>query len=178
MQNILFVPNQKNRHHSLQACYLMAVNSLTSKNLSMKQAEIDTGYEKNGPNWDFQTLLGLARHDLKVTVVGEDDYQSIANDFMVCIDQEGFDLEEKEEVIKMTKMSLEEGRVKQILESPNIKLIQERPKLKRIIGLLNDNILIASIEKPILHHHKNNGYYSRFVIIKFIEDDYVIIDYP
>jgi len=178
MQNKLFVPNQKNRHHSLQACYLMTVNSLTSKNLSMKQAEIDTGYEKNGPNWDFQALLGLARHDLKVTVVGEDDYQAMADDFMVCIDQEGFSPEEKEDAINMTKMSVEEERIKKILNNPNIKIFHERPKLKRLLGLINDNILIASIEKPILNHHKNNGYYSRFVIIKFIEDDYVIIDYP
>ncbi len=173
-----FCANTDDNLHCFQACYKMVYDYFHGTNISMEQAELDTGFIPGKASWQYRGLSNLATSGLDViqmddfpvsqfTENPENSLQAYTNNNQQVIDYIMNESDIDEAILSMKLYRYTSG-ITDITNQPTF------DDIKRLLSL--GYMLIVNVNSMALVGKQ--GYCGHFVIIDFIRDDVLTIHNP
>lgn len=173
-----FFPNDEADTHCVQACYQMVVARLTGTELTLREAEEQTGFADGMLTWQFAMLLSLNRvHGLYV--VDHEDFEPeefVADPIRVLRAQIGDD-EAVRHQIAHTDLDAEVSRARACLENPAISFLTSAPSMADLRSAVDAGAqVICLVNGAVLDG--NPEYRPHSVVLRSMTDEVTVIDDP
>ncbi len=173
-----FCSNADDNMHCYQSCYKMLYDFLNKTNITMEQAEKDTGFIKDMATWQYRGIVKLAKCGLDVLQM--DDF--LVDDFILNPEKAlnkmyGENTTLINYILNDSDVDEAISSMKEYKQTENIKDIVKRPEISDAIDLLEQGyFLIVLVNSRALTGRE--GYMGHFVILDNVEGDVVTLHNP
>ena len=172
-----FVPNQDDDLHCMQAVYIMIVEMLTGEEVSMKDAEVETGFVTGLDTWPFQAFLSLESRGLHVVDHELFDAQLYAEDPRSALFNQNQDEEVTQSMLDGSNVELEKQRVADCLDNPAITFLNGRPTVEEVrLAVELEGAVFANLNSKALRGEE--GYVGHMVLVLGFDGQSVSLSDP
>lgn len=157
--------------HCVPAAVMMAVRSITGRELSWGEAEELTGYVPGRGTWPYETCLSLAREfGLSSRIIEILDPEGILNDPLSEIQKAVGDPELARAELQDMDVEAEQERIRRCLENPMITFDVHSPTTEDVeIGIDEGWLPLVSLDYAILN--QSDRFESHRVVVSGVSDD-------
>ncbi len=173
-----FVSNTNDDLHCYQACYKMIYDFFTGNNITIKEAELATGFILGKQTWPYQGMIGFADSNLPVISIEDfpiehfinNPYEALkiyTNENMLAVD----------DIMKNSDISEAQRSIKKYMCHENITVENRIPEFYDIESLIKDSyMIITNVNSRILND--KDGYCGHFIIIDSFYSEGVVVHNP
>jgi hypothetical protein len=172
-----FIPNEPDGEHCLQACYQMAIEALTNRVVSLKDAERETGYVPGRDTWQFNALLGFAANGLYAVDCENFNPHDFIGDIVGTIEKQVGSRQVASKILAETNIESEISAVRSCLANDRVVFEDRIPHLTDLRRLLSrEVVVICNINSKRLQ--RQEGHRGHIVILEEIANGKARIQNP
>lgn len=172
-----FIGNEEDNLHCFQACYRMALHCLLGREVSLREAEYETGFISGKQTWPHAGILNFIQQGLSVRLIEKFDYKRFSEEPYDYLRINTNNDEIFESILKESDLDFEKELVSKFLSSDLCVVENRLPTGNDIKSYDNESsIIIANVNYWRLL--KKEGYDGHFVIIEKYGEDNVILQNP
>lgn len=175
----VFVPNQSDNLHCLQACYIMTRDALGLVPCSMEIAERSTGFFPGRPTWQFKMLSALADDGFWCTDAEPFNPIDFVTDPVATIQKQVGDEAVAAEVLGAMDVDVEVRNLSRCLDKDDqISFINTAPVLADVQQILDlGGVALCNLNIRVLHEEE--GYEGSMVLVEeTAEKEHLVIQDP
>lgn len=176
MYSTRFIANTKDDLHCLQASYAMALGAFFGTEVTMDQAEIETGFVEGRQTWPFLAMTSLVKKGLQVRNIERFDVQLFIEDPAAAVKQQANDDDVAAAIMNETDTSVEPARASECLRLGVV--FEDRiPSIEDVVTTLkNGSLAIVNLNAKALLGLE--GYSGHFVLVREVRADRVVLRNP
>lgn len=172
-----FIPNLDDDQHCMQAVYIMIVEMLTGKDVTMAMAEMETGFVLGHNTWPFQSFLSLASRGMHVVDDELFDADLYAADPRAALFEQNQDEEVTQGMLDRSDVETERRRVVDCLDNPSISFLNSQPTVNDVRTAVElGGAVFANLNAKALRGQE--GYAGHMVLVLGFDGQSVYLSDP